>query len=558
MTYRRLRVMGSKFENVRTELRSVGLRSLLAVVSTVLAGAACGGDDLLLPKDGEPARISAVRGDSLSGTVGQPLSDSLVAKVTDLGGRPVAGVEIVFVLPTGAVVSPADRVTTGSNGEAAIYYTLGTTAGEQIVEAHAPIVPETNAVATFRIAALPESPESLVPAGGDAQTAQVSTVLPESLAVRAVDRFGNGVEGIEVAWEPTGGGQVSPASVTTGSDGRATTALTLGASPGSYGAAARADELEGSTVAFVATAVGPVLALVIQPSTTAAAGVPLDQQPEIQLQDPFGAPLTQEGVEVTVQVTEGGGSVGGTTKVASDANGRAKFTDLELRGGTGTRTLIFAANGFTPTISAEILVRPGPPAAGQSSVSVPNGTAGERTTLTIRLRDEFGNNIAGAAEDLSISITGANPSSGLPVTESGSDSYTTSYVPVHSGRDEFSIVFRGVPLGGETSASVVAPGPADPTTTTAVVTRTGVLFVQVDIVVTTRDAHGNLLGHGGDQVEIIPNGGAPRTCAPVGQAETCVDQGDGTYVDRFILVATSISVGIRLNGVPIAGSPFTP
>ena len=144
------------------------------------------------------------------------------------------------------------------------------------------------------------------------------------------------------------------------------------------------------------------------------------------------------------------------------------------------------------------------------------------------------------------------------MTESGNDSYSTSYVPVHSGRDEISIEFRGVPLGGETSASVVAPGPADPTTTTAVVTRTGVLFVQVDIVVTTRDAQGNLLGHGGDLVEIIPNGGPPRTCAPLGQAETCVDKGDGTYADRFILVATSISVVIRLNGVSLAGSPFTP
>ena len=354
---------------------------------------------------------------------------------------------------------------------------------------------------------------------------------------------------------------MSPTSVTTGPDGRAATSLTLGDSPGSYGAVARADGLGGEPVAFVQTAVAapkPVLVLVTQPSSIAAAGVPLELQPEIQLQDPFGAPLIQEGIRVTVQVAEGEGSVGGRTTTASDANGRVTFTDLELRGETGTRTLIFAADDFTPVTSNEIVVRPGPPSPGQSSVSVPNGTAGERTTIVVRVRDEFGNDISGAADDLSIRVTGANPNPGLPVTESSSGSYTASYVPIHTGRDDLAIEFRGVPLGGGTEASVVAPGPADPSTSTAVVTKTGILFVQVDIVVTTRDAQGNLLGHGGDQVEIVPNGGPTRTCEPLSQAETCVDKGDGTYADRFILVGSDVSVAIRLNGQPLAGSPFTP
>src|SRR6476661_5607115 len=63
--------------------------------------AACGGGDLLLPKDGEPARIVALRGDSQTATVGEPLPDSLVVKVTDPTDRPVADVEVVFVPPAG-------------------------------------------------------------------------------------------------------------------------------------------------------------------------------------------------------------------------------------------------------------------------------------------------------------------------------------------------------------------------------------------------------------------------------------------------------------------------
>jgi hypothetical protein len=349
--------------------------------------------------------------------------------------------------------------------------------------------------------------------------------------------------------------------VTTGPDGRAAVTRALGESPGSYGAVARAETLEAPPVTFVATAVAapkPVLVLVIPPSSSAVAGVVLEQQPEIQLQDPFGAPLPEEGVKVTVQVSDGAGSVGGKTTISSDANGRVIFTDLEFRGGTGNRTLIFASNGFTPVTSPEIVVRPGPPSSKQTLLLVPDGTAGVRTTLTLRLKDEFGNEIPGAAGDVTLRITGANPADDISVTEGSNASYTASYVPVHSGRDEVTVRYRGEPLAGTSGASLVAPGPADPSTTTARVTKTGAFFVQVDIEVTTRDAQGNPLGHGGDRVEIVPNGGQTRTCEPLNQAKTCVDKGDGTYADRFILIGNTVTVVIRLNGVPLAGSPFTP
>ena len=120
-------------------------------------------------------------------------------------------------------------------------------------------------------------------------------------------------------------------------------------------------------------------------------------------------------------------------------------------------------------------------------------------------------------------------------------------MPAHSGTDVVTVKFRETGIG-EMQSAVVA-GPADPSTTTAVVTRNGVLFVQVDVLVTTRDAQGNPLGRGGDQVLISPNGGPARTA---------VDNGDGTYVDRFLIVAGNVSVAITLNGVQIAGSPFTP
>ena len=539
---------------------------LLPAVSlfTLLLLAACGGDDLLLPRDGEPARITAVNPENMTATVGQPLGDSLVAEVTDPAGRPVPGVEVTFVPPEGASIQPTDPVTTNALGQAAVHYVLSTTAGEQVVEARASIVPDTNGITRFHVAAQPESPESLAMAGGNAQTAQVSTMLPESLAVKAVDRFGNGVPGVEVIWQPTGGGEVSPRTDTTGVDGRAAVARTLGNSPGSYGAVAEAQALEGPPIAFIATAVPapkPVLALVTPPSAIGVAGVTLEQQPEIQLQDPTGAPLPREDVKVTVDVG-GGGSLGGNTSRTSDANGRVIFTDLEFRAGTGTRTLIFSAPGFIPVTSPEIVVRPGEPSGTRSSLSVSDGEAGQKTTITLRLKDNFDNEITGASADLSIRISGANPSADLAVTESTGGSYTASYVPVHTGKDDITVEFRGEPLPDIRATTSVAPGPADAATSTAEVKRRQIgLFAAIEVAVTVRDGQGNLVGHGGDQVQISVNGSQPRTCVENGRAQNpprCNDNRDGTYTDAFVLVTTQgVRLDILLNGAPIAGSPYS-
>ena len=531
--------------------RSVPLLSAAPLFVTLLV-AACGGDDLLLPRDGEPARIAAVQGENVRATVGQPLTDSLVAQVTDPAGRPVPGVEVTFVAPPGAVIDPAEPVPTDAQGNAAVHYTLSTTAGDQMVEARAEIVPESNAVATFHVAADPESPESLTIAGGDAQSAEVSTVLPDSLSVKAVDRYGNGVSGVEVAWEADGGGAVSPETVMTGSDGRAAIARTLGDRPGPYGTVARAEGLAGSPVAFTATGVAapqPAVTLVTQPSEVATAGVPLERQPELQLQDPFGAVLAQEGVSVTAQIATGNGSLGGKTTVKSDASGKVTFTDLELRGEVGSRTLIFAADGFTPVSSSEIAVRAGPPSNDESAVQVRNGSAGTPTPITIRLKDAFGNAINDAGNKLTIGVEGANPAANLEVRDEGNGSYSASYTPVHTGHDVISVQFQGQPLAGGHFESTVTPGPADPGTSTARVTSNGVFFISVRVEVTVRDAQGNPVGHGGDRVTLIPNGGNSRTAK---------DNGDGTYSDQFVVVGSSVSVAIFLNGSPLGGNPFTP
>jgi filamin/ABP280 repeat protein/invasin-like protein len=488
--------------------------------------------------------------------VGQSLGEPLVAKVTDPAGRPVPDVEVVFVPPAGGEVAPNTPVRTGSNGEAEVHYTLSTTAGEQLIEARAAvIVPASSSSATFKAIAQSGTAETLVSAGGEGQSGQISTALAESLAVRAVDHFGNGVAGIEVTWQASGGGSVRPSSVTTGTDGRAATERTLGDRPGAYRSAASAEGLQGSPLSFTATAVGPELALVTQPSSSAAAGVPLEQQPGLQLQDPLGAPLNRADVSVTAQIAGGDGSLGGRTTATSDGNGRVRFVDLELRGPAGSRTLIFAADGFTSVTSSPITVTAGPPSVGSSSASVPNGNVGAPTTIEIHIADEFGNPVAGAAAGVSVTVAGANPSPGLPVTEVGGGSYSASYVPVHSGSDEVGIQLNGLTLAGSPFISTVLAGPADPATTTAFVPPSTRFFETGRIDVTTRDSQGNPLNHGGAAVTITFVQGTNRFPLP---PELIVDNGDGTYSGFYSRIGLgAFSVEITLNGAAIQGSPYS-
>jgi hypothetical protein len=520
---------------------------------TLLALSACGGEDLLLPSSGQPALITVVSGNGQTGTVGQPLGDPWVVEVTDPGDRPVAGVEVVFVAPGDATITPNDTVVTGSDGRATVRYTLATASGQQTIEAHAkPVVPTPSLTATFSAIAQPEPAVRLVPDGGDKQEAEVQTPLGDSLVVKAIDRFGNGVAGIEVSWSASDG-TVSPETVITGADGRAATLRTLGERPGLYRTSAEVvPELEGSPVAFEATGLAPPtpqLVLVTQPSLSAAAGVPFERQPVLQLQDASGAPLARENVAVTVQIAEGGGSLSGATTAKSNDEGRVAFTNLAIRGEPGPRSLLFAAVDFTPATSEEIEVTVGPADADRSSASVPDGTAGVATTVSIHLEDEFGNPVTGASGSLSVRVRGPNESD-AEVTELGSGDYSASYTPTAIGNDQITVEVNGDQLSDSPLTSVVSPGPAAASRTTAEVSRSGGFFIEIVIRVTVRDAHGNPVGRGGDQVQVQLEGSEER--------RDMLDHGDGVYSDRFVIVLSNPRIIILLNGDEISGSPYGP
>jgi adhesin/invasin len=531
------------------------IRTRLSQFLLLLLGVACSGDELNLPSEGDPGNIEAIGGNGQSGQVGGDLPESLVVRVTDSHDRPIQGQPIEFTLtgdPTGQLLP--DTVETDAAGLAASHWQLGTAAGTQLAQAR--VVGVTGPMlVTFSAIADPAPPDELVLVDGDDQAGQIGDVLPESLVVMLVDQFGNPIADAEVAWA-TGSGTISSAVVTTGVDGRAAVEWTLGLLPGQQHATATYAGVTGSPVTFTAAAtVGPPprLVIVTQPSGTAASGASFAQQPELQVQDNLGNPIHQSGIAVTATIASGGGTMGGTTTVNTDANGFVQYGDLSITGKTGPRTLIFAASGHTSATSSPINVTASTPSPSLSTVVVAPGSieasSGSSTsTITVTVKDDSGNPVAGAIVLLAATgggnqLTQPGPTDANGVGTGSLSSVTAEVKTVTATADNISLA--------STPSVTVTPGAVDPASSTASVPG-GKIFQTTTILVTARDQFGNRVLSGGATV-VVTVGGANRR-----NPFTARDNGDGTYTGSYVpFVLGTDTIGITLNGIAISGSPYT-
>ena len=184
---------------------------------------------------GAPAELTKMRGEGQSGAAGSALSDTLAVRVTDAHGNPIRGVAVTWTVSSGGGAVSVLAPSTDSAGGSRAVWTLGTAAGENIVTARVDGVPAV----TFTATATPGAPAALEKVSGDAQSGTTGQTLPDPLAVRVTDAFGNSVGGISVGWTATrGGGRISPASATTNAAGLADASWQLGDSIGSQTASA--------------------------------------------------------------------------------------------------------------------------------------------------------------------------------------------------------------------------------------------------------------------------------------------------------------------------------
>ncbi|HEX5004201.1 MAG TPA: Ig-like domain-containing protein [Gemmatimonadales bacterium] len=226
-------------------------------VAAMLALTACSGSD----GGGGPAPPAVVvvkapvSGDAQTGTVGTALANPIRVLVTR-DGAPEPGATVTWTATgTGASVVPPTG-TTDAQGLAEAVWTLPQAAGART--ASAAVAGAGGSPVGFTATALPGPATQLNRTGGNAQSGAINAALPMPLQVTAVDQYGNGVAGVAIAWQVTGGGgSVAPGNGNTSAAGTATTVWTLGGTLGAQAAEGSAGGLAGSPVGFTATGTPP-------------------------------------------------------------------------------------------------------------------------------------------------------------------------------------------------------------------------------------------------------------------------------------------------------------
>lgn len=478
---------------------------------------ACGGDNLTLPDDGQPTKITVVEGDGQTGPTGSVLAQMLTVLVTDARNRPVANQPVVFSFPEGANPGSLslDTAVTDVDGRASTEWMLGPAAGSQQVRAAVLLdgVVSPSLVVSFSATAASSAAARLESVAGNNQQGAVGSALPDSLVVRVVDEFGNAVAGTTVRWTVVaGGGVVEPATVVTGSDGRAAAQRVSGAGAGTQRTQAAVTGLSGSPVAFQHTARAANPARLLRVSgdgNQAPAGSQLAEPLVVRLVD-----ANDNGIGGRTVTWEVGARSGTVTPVnaTTDAEGYAS-TRWTLSTTVGTNmvnakfpnlpSVPFTATG-TPDVPKNILLDGG---------NNQTGTAGTAlgTPLSVKITDAQNVPIAGVAvtwtaqggglvdgETSTITATDANGIARVTRTLGNQPkAYTTT--AARTG-------LTGSPVSFTSTATVGAAAKLELTTQPSAAASSGAVFAQQPVV-QLRDAVGNNVPQAGVSITASVSGG---------------------------------------------------
>jgi acetyl esterase/lipase len=257
-------------------------------------------------------------------------------------------------------------------------------------------------------------PAGLLAVAGDDQDAMAGSAVAIAPVVVVRDAGGNGVAGVDVTFTVVGGGgSVTPSTVTTAADGRASPAVwTLGSVTGVNVLRATTAALPSASVEFHADAApGPVDAA---RSTIAAepADVLTDSTSAIRVtaRDANGNPVA--GAVVRLNASGQGNTI--VQPPATGPDGAASGTFHASS--TGTRTITAEVGGVTLAQQATIVVQH-PPVA---EVVVTPGEAallvGQTVAFTAAARDAAGDPVPGATISWSSSDSGVATVAGGTVT----------------------------------------------------------------------------------------------------------------------------------------------
>lgn len=170
----------------------------------------------------------------------------------------------------------------------------------------------------------------------------------------------------------------------------------------------------GTVVVTIATATK--LAFTTQPTTTQAGST---FTAAVTVEDASNNPVQVPGRSVTIAIgtNPGGGTLGGTLTVSTNASGVATFSNLSINKTGNGYTLAASSSGLTGATSTTFNITPGAISAlafgTQPSSSATGGTAFS-TQPTVRLQDANGNNVTTGGIAITLAITA--PANGATLT----------------------------------------------------------------------------------------------------------------------------------------------
>ncbi len=383
---------------------------------------------------GEPAELSVALGDNQIVTVGLALPVAPTVELADAFGNPISGETVGFAVVAGGGGITDPVATTDTEGRAAVgSWTLGTTPGTNTLRATAgPLTVDIDATALVGAA----SPaQSLVTTAVGSLTAGDSTTL----TLQTRDTFGNDVPsgGATVVFSVTGGGSDGIVGNTVDNGDGTYDAVFLGQIAGT--ATTVEATLDGAPVTTtlptisVTPGLPDTLVVIAGSGQSAIVNQAVGTAPRVRVEDEFGNLVT--GQLVTFTVDAGDGMVTGAT-VNSDAAGEAEVGAWVLGTVSGENSLLAVAG----TASTQILAT-GLPDAGSPSTSLLTVTSGsvivsELVTLTLTVRDQFGNPVGVGGQAVSFSQSeGVGISIGTigSVTDQGDGTYTATFLGVTAG-----------------------------------------------------------------------------------------------------------------------------
>lgn len=353
---------------------------------------------IVLPVADEVALV--VRDELYLGTAGEPLPDSVEARVVDRGGLPVPGVAVSFsVDERSGIVSPV-VVQTDENGYARVEWTLGTQLGSNAVEVSTPSPAATGPQGSPGNGTGPRKKLYAWGGAGEPKTLVVdpdTDVLvvedAERLLATVSDRWGNIVEDVTIDWIS------SDESIVTVDQTGSVRARRVGQSMVTARVMVTADdsttngpptpqEVSGTaSIVVEPPGTGATLSRASGNAQTGTVGEVLPEPLAVRLRDgTVGIP----GVAVNWSVSQGGGAVSAqTTLTDNDGVARVEWTLGPRPGGQevtawvqGTSAVTFSANALAGS-AAQIDVTP-------SSLEL---GAAQSLELSATVADQYGNPI---------------------------------------------------------------------------------------------------------------------------------------------------------------------